>query len=243
MNKIYLLLLSILFLIIEVGDLSASNQNAFGPPYDEIKDIEVEDLEPEECISYDEFVKEDYLDQQKYSGIWSTILHNKLDKLDIKIRSSSTLKGYPVTNLFDKKINTAWVPTQGIKGNGVGEWFLIDLYAERESETSTPFTVDLIGIIPGYLKNDKTWKENNRIKTALLIIKTPQISGPYYTVCRLHFKDFKGLETFRIPEYLIKAGDYDMISTIWVVIEDVYMGSKYTDTCISELVISGGCSN
>ena len=102
MNKIYLLLLSILFLIIEVGDLSASNQNAFGPPYDEIKDIEVEDLEPEECISYDEFVKEDYLDQQKYSGIWSTILHNKLDKLDIKIRSSSTLKGYPVTNLFDK---------------------------------------------------------------------------------------------------------------------------------------------
>jgi len=27
------------------------------------------------------------------------------------------------------------------------------------------------GIIPGYLKSDKTWEENNRIKSALLIFE------------------------------------------------------------------------
>jgi hypothetical protein len=77
----------------------------------------------------------------------------------------------------------------------MGEWFSLDIYTEKKY---SPSDITLFGIIPGYIKNDKSWEENNRIKTALLVIKTP---SPSYTrepdqfaVLRLLLNDSKELQ-------------------------------------------------
>jgi len=58
-----------------------------------------------------------------------------------------------------------------------------------------------------------------------------------YAILRLKFNDFKGLQVFNI-------GNYERLfapkKKIWIIIEDVYKGTKYDDTCISEMVIGGG---
>lgn len=221
-------------ILMKLKDLRIDLQNAI---YDE--------LEPDKLMSYNDFLKEDYSNQQEYSGIWSTVLHKNLDKLNIEVHSSSTLKGYPVTNLIDKKIETAWVPgKKGIKGDGIGELISIDLNLKIHS-LNCPVILDYFGMIPGYLKNDKTWEQNNRVKSALLIIERDRfdsekyISYKDYAILRLKFTDFKGIQIFNIDSYNEIEGDMNIYKRLWIVIENVYKGTKFDDTCISELVIGG----
>jgi hypothetical protein len=145
------------------------------------------------------------------------------------------LKGYPVTNLFDKKNDTAWV--EGVTGDGIGEWVSLDIHTVKKD---SPSSITTVGVIPGYLKTDNRWEENNRVKTALLIIKA-SVSTYYnlddYAIFRLKFNDFKGLQLFHIKFAGRQAYDFK----VWLIIEEVSKGTKYSDTCISELYIEGGC--
>lgn len=212
--------------------------NLTKPPYDQIEDKEVIDLEPGHKTSYNDYSQKDLLFQKKYDGSWSTANHIRLDSLNIQVKSSSTLKGYNAECLFDKKVETAWV--EGKKDDGSGEWINVFLQASKESETSKPFTITEFAMIPGYAKNEKTWIENNRIKTALLIIYSRESApdSPYrYMVYRLHFEDWMGLQIFSFEDHVPS----DMMrKKAWLIIEEVYKGTKYSDTCISEMVFSGG---
>jgi hypothetical protein len=49
--------------------------------------------------------------------IWNTFLKGGFNKVELKIKASSVLKGYPFTNLLDKKVETAWA--EGVNGDGV----------------------------------------------------------------------------------------------------------------------------
>lgn len=209
------------------------------PPMNDIKDITVEELNPDRFISYDDYSKEDYTLQKTTDGGWSTINQLQLDSFEIYSLSSSNLKGYKVNSLYDKSIDTAWV--EGAKGDGIGEWVNLQLRATKETESSAPFTIEKFSMIPGYAKSDKTWQENNRIKTALLIIYTPDVpqdSEDRYRVFRLQFEDRNEVQVFRLSRDY--APSELMIKIVWLVIEDVFKGSKYSDTCISELILSGG---
>jgi len=220
-----------------ISELSATNNRFNVPPYEKIKNLKIYEFEPEEFVSYEEYSNRDFYEQ--VDSLWSTIWHDNLDELEISSKSSSTLKGYPTTNLFDKKIDTAWV--EGAKGDGIDEWVTVKLDAKKESPTTTPFTIHWIGVIPGYAKNQKTWEENNRVKTALLIIYSPNAAYSEYVVCRLKFKDINQLQIFHLPNDLTAPNQEPMTKTLWLVIKEIYKGTKYSDTCISEMVIRGGC--
>ena len=213
-------------------------------PSSKIRNIDIVELQPTELTSYDQFKKQDLKDQEKYSGMWSTVNTINLDSLKIKTEVSSTLgQSYSKSNIFDGKIDTAWV--EGTKGDGIGEWVNIQIDATLESPSTTPFSVRKIGIIPGYSKSQKTWNENNRVKSALLVIYTPSAfpKENEWVVYRLKFEDIDKLQIFKFPIEKIAANLDPMTSTVWFKIEDVYKGTKYQDTCISEIVLMGACSS
>ena len=209
-----------------------------------IPNIPVIQLEPTKLTTFDQYKKQDLADQKKYHGIWSTINTINLDSLKIALEVSSTLgSSYSKSNLFDKKIETAWV--EGAKDDGIGEWIKVQLDATLESPTSTPFSIYQVGVIPGYSKNQKTWIENNRVKSVLIVIQSP--SGfPRENECvvfRLKLKDSNKLQIFNIPVKKVAGNYLPMTKTVWFKVEDIYKGTKFKDTCISEIVLMGACSS
>lgn len=235
-----------LTVIILIGMILLSDRTIGGAeqfPNDKIKDVPIIELNPTKFYSFDTFKRNDLRDQTKYSGLWSTLHQINLDILKKTIVVSSVLgPTYQGSNLCDGKTETAWV--EGVKGSGIGEWIKIKLDAEKVSPSSTPFSVFEVGIIPGYAKSQKTWEENNRLKTALLIIHSPSISYPKeheWVVYRLNLKDENTLQYFTLPDNMLETNSNPMTKTIWLRIDDVYKGTKYNDTCISEIVLVGGC--
>jgi len=203
-------------------------------------------LNPIECLYFNDFIKEDINNIKKYDW-WSTIHYNNLDKFALHFLQSSSLgEKYNSFNLCDGKLETAWV--EGVKGDGIGEWVKISInaYSSLAEYTTTPFTIEKLGVIPGYAKNMKTWLENNRVKTLLVIIHSPPPSAPAkneWVVLRLNLKDEMKVQLFDVPNDKIAANDNPMVKEIWLKIEEVYKGTKYDDTCISEFIAIGGFSS
>ncbi len=240
------ILLVLIIIIVLSGQIAfAVNKERF--PSDKFEDISITELEPVEFYSLSEYNKSDLELQKKASGIWSTLNQINLNQYSITSIASSELgKQYARSNLYDGKAETAWV--EGAKGNGIGEWvkIKIDAYRGASEYTTTPFSIEEIGIIPGYAKSEKTWLENNRVKTLLLIVHSPP---PLYSkklewvAFRLLLQDNNKLQYFKLPDNKIASNDSPMTKIAWIKIEEIYEGTKYDDTCISELVLYGGCSN
>lgn len=239
MRKIILLLLSV---IIFISGCTIFGKEQF--PNEKIKDIKAIELNPNDFISFNEYVQNDLEKMEKYQW-WST-LHPliKLNKFILTTVASSTLgDSYKSANLCDGKAETAWV--EGAKGNGIGEWVKIniDAYSELSEYTSTPFSLEEIGVLPGYSKTTKTWIENNRIKKLLVVAHSPKLAQNEWVVYRLNFKDEDKLQVFKIPDDKVGYSIQIMKKEIWIKIEDIYKGTKYDDTCISEFVAVGCFSN
>ena len=136
--------------------------------------------------------------------------------------ASSEKSGYPVTNINDMKGDTAWVAG---KNGGIGESLTLTL--------KKPVHVSEIGIIPGYAKSKKLYFANNRVQELEIVVNGNHVVkaslpdeyisfGPY---------SYKGYE-------LIDLGDYPGDArTITLTVKKVYPGSKYNDTCISEVLL------
>lgn len=139
------------------------------------------------------------------------------------IVASSTLKSqgsknYRASNLHDKDDETAWV--EGVKGHGIGQWIEFkNVYYYADEEV---FTVQGIEILNGYTKTDKAWRENGRIKR----LKVYCNGKPK---CILELQNSRSLQTFNLE------GLFSFGATIRFEILDVYPGTKYQDTVISEI--------
>jgi hypothetical protein len=128
--------------------------------------------------------------------------------------ASSQKENYPPINASDGDLQTAWV--EGVKGDGIGEWLGF--------EATNNYDVSGIKIINGYTKSDDLYYANNRIKKIRIelpdntVIESQLINGTpdYQTI------DFK------------KVVD---VKNIRIIILEVYPGSKYHDTCISEIKV------
>jgi len=214
-------------------------------PLNEIRGIKPVDLWPEKLLSFNEY-KENDLDELKEFGSWWSSLHpdENLDWLTLSTFASSTLgKAYEGANIYDGKIDTAWV--EGVGGNGIGEWIKIDIeaYSSLAEFTTTPFEITSFSVIPGYGKSAKTWIENNRVKKLLVVIYSPPKAIPKeneWVVIRLNFRDENKFQVFTLPLAQMTTSIDEMKKTVWLRIEEVYRGTKYEDTCISEFVMSGG---
>ena len=138
-----------------------------------------------------------------------------------KVVASSTLKSqgsknYKVDNLFDVDHKTAWV--EGVKGHGIGEWIQVKnacYYLEGYR-----CGIGAISILNGYVKSDKAWRENGRVKR----LKVYCNGKPKYI---LELQNSRSMQTFDVS---ISKG-----ATIKFEILDVYPGTKFQDTVISEI--------
>ena len=155
---------------------------------------------------------------------WYSLERNKyfFDFHDYKVRASSTAKGYDADNVRDLLSETAWVPAAN---GGINESLTVTL--------DKPTHVDQIGIIPGYGKNEALYFANNRVQELAISVN----NGPAITATLpdefIAFgpSSYKGYALVNLANY---SGD---ARTITLTIRKVYRGSKYNDTCISEILL------
>ena len=134
----------------------------------------------------------------------------KLTSTEYLIEDPAQEKKYPLKNLVDNDPATAWVyEQQGTSKGHVG--FKIEFTEQK--------WVDGILISNGYLKSEKLYKANNRVRK--LSIKT---SAGQDIVREL--KDEFSVQNVLLPMQKIKW--------IEVTILDFVKGELYTDHCISE---------
>jgi hypothetical protein len=133
----------------------------------------------------------------------------------ITIRSSSTLpnqggNSYGPKNLADSDRSNAWV--EGAKGDGIGEW--VEIRFNQLQAFST------IVVVNGCAKSQKLFFENNRIRTAL--ISTEDLKD-----VEIPLADTMEEQRLILPK---------KVNSSWVrlTIKDVYKGTKFSDTCLSE---------
>ena len=164
---------------------------------------------------------------------------------------------YSAKKAFDGKIETAWV--EGVDGDGINEYIMFYLLFRGPYPTYDEFKdKDVkveITIVNGVAKNKKIWEMNNRIKKAELevyeaIVSIRQID-PWIiseqepilnTTFTLNLKDDIKPQKFLIqfkPKQLGIADDIDSFVCIGkLIIKEVYPGTTYKDTGISEIDIN-----
>jgi len=121
---------------------------------------------------------------------------------------------YAAPMSIDGQVATAWV--ESADGSGQGEWLMLTF--------PTPVTVSKLGIDVGYDRTSATFAANNRVKKATAIFSNgKQIP--------LEFADARGVQVREI----------EPVETTYVqiVINEVYPGSAYDDTCLAEVQVWG----
>lgn len=159
---------------------------------------------------------------------------DKIKKIKVSSELSST---YSAKNMFDLDFNTAWA--DGAEGNGIGEKIEIDL---------DKYSLVAICLINGYTKNSDLYKYNNRIKklridieyvdykdSTKIDVESNEISINDLEYNKISKNNFEGMVSI-IRDY---GEGYRKITKITLTILDVYKGTKYSDTCISEILLLG----
>ena len=140
---------------------------------------------------------------------------------------------YPAKYLTDMNLETAWVSG---KNKGTQIEFIFNEPIEHVSGFS---------LLNGYHKNAETYSQNNRIKKIKVEVKHTgdddwQVMDwleefedkPYYTV---YFSDI--FYHAELIDFLDVINERKTIDRVRITIEDIYPGTKYDDTCISEVIL------
>jgi hypothetical protein len=158
-------------------------------------------------------------------------------------RASSVLKtdainryGYGADKLFDGDLDTAWA--EGASKSGVGEWVEVEF---KEAKT-----LEAIGIVNGYTKNEALYRANDKIRKIRLDIeyvdrRYPN-SHPETVEVELDEKQFNDLNRKAAGPFISWLADFGMgelVKKIRLTILEVTPGEKFSDTCIAELYLLG----
>lgn len=153
----------------------------------------------------------------------------------LKAEATSTLRGnYQASNLIDGDFNTAWV--EGKSGSGVGE--SVTLRCEA-------FPLVAVVMYGGYTKDKKTYTTNNRVKRVRLEFILAEGKDNYFKpgpeeieLQDLPFQEIGDDNCGKLAQVLYSFGDGSVwIEGVKITILEVYKGSKYDDTCLSELIL------
>lgn len=166
----------------------------------------------------EEYSKEDHLDVSTWGCSW--YCGGGPDS----IFASSTLPpnknlDYKAVNVHDFSLRTAWV--EGVEGYGIGESITF-----RFAKQSPPVTT--VEIYNGYMKSDKVWQDNSRVKQLKLYVN----DKPY---ALLNLQDIKSKQIFAIDT--LQGIDNDLFLKFEII--EVYEGDKYDDVAISEIEFDG----
>ena len=139
-----------------------------------------------------------------------------------KIKASSSLgDSYKAEFANDLSYKTAWV--EGKTDEGVGE------YLEYYFKNDSPRITEII-ISNGYMKSEETWKNNNRVKKLKLYVN----DAPFGI---LNLKDSRTDQYFSVGTLGHNKNGTDLILKFEIL--EVYKGSKYNDTAITEIYFDG----
>ena len=139
-----------------------------------------------------------------------------------KIKASSSLgDSYKAEFANDLSYKTAWV--EGKKDEGIGE------YLEYYFKNDSPRITEII-ISNGYMKSEETWKNNNRVKKLKLYVN----DVPFGI---LNLKDSRTDQYFEMGTLGHNKNGTDLILKFEIL--EVYKGSKYNDTAITEIYFDG----
>ncbi|HYG16572.1 MAG TPA: Hint domain-containing protein [Bacteroidia bacterium] len=127
---------------------------------------------------------------------------------------------YSIENIHDFDAGTAWI--EGIKGYGIGEKITLSF-----PKANPPVTT--VKVYNGYMKTERAWKENSRVRTLKMYIN----NKPY---ALLHLYDSIGCQEFITDTF--KATKTEPLLLTFE-IYDVYPGDKYDETAISEINFDG----
>lgn len=175
----------------------------------------------------------------KVAKLSDYITDHRISHENIKsISTTSQLEGnFKPNNLIDSDIKTAWV--EGQNGNGIGEQIVIEL---------DDFPVSAICLINGYTKSKGTYTTNGKVKKIKLEREIVNYDDPNKVSIETEEVRLKNLEFREITETNLNQmvsiiGDYGdgfvKVRKITLTILEVYEGSKYSDTCISEILLLG----
>lgn len=173
--------------------------------------------------------------------------------------ASSYLQGknfYSAQNMQDGDIKTAWCFDKGPKGESIAFKGMpsrrLRSYGDLKKLNYNYKTK--LTIFNGYGKSEETYYNNNRIKKATLKIYEARIgdalSGLFFekdptfvTQKELIFKNEPKLQILDLSFELKdrpKEKQVDELGLFYVfIIDEVYEGKKYKDTCVSELDVYG----
>ena len=143
-----------------------------------------------------------------------------------QVKASSYLdnqKVYQPENVADGDRTTAWV--EGVAGDGIGESLTIILEEPRR--------VTEIGIVPGYTKSEKIWTVNNRVAEVEIIVNDS------FTITQAFIDKYNSLPPTSKEAYqLVSLEGFDeIVKSLRITLTKVYKGTKYEDTCISEILL------
>jgi hypothetical protein len=143
------------------------------------------------------------------------------------ITASSALKpqgrnSYEAAKAHDLSFTGAWV--EGVAGNGFGEWL------EYRFAAGSPRITE-IKIYNGYVKNEKAWQENARVRTLKLYVNDKPTA-------LLKLEDSRAEQSFKLPEPWGRSPQQPEMVLRFEII-DVYRGSKHEDTALTEIFFDG----
>ena len=145
--------------------------------------------------------------------------------------SSSSLSqsngiSYSPEKAHDFDVTTAWV--EGKVNYGVGEYIE---YSFDMAEYKGPHHLGITTIIlaNGYKKSKKLWEENARVKTLKMYVD----DRPFALLELIDCFEFQtiALEKVMLPQQTVMKFRFEIV--------EVYPGTKYKDTAISELLFDG----
>ena len=140
-----------------------------------------------------------------------------------QVRASSTLGqqgkvAYSAGNANDLNHETVWC--EGVDGNGIGE------YIEYTFSANSP-RVTTVKIFNGYVKSLAQWQKNARVKQLMVYYNDTALA-------QLELEDSRSLQIFNIGT----VGSKDSWRLRFEIL-DVYPGTAYEDTVISEIFFGG----
>ena len=127
---------------------------------------------------------------------------------------------YTVSNCFDRNINTTWA--EGESGDGIGSTI-----SGSWSVESGSWQITGIAIWAGYHKSSDVFYKNSRPRNVTLEVYSDG-----------EFESFEvSLSDSESCQYILFDYPINLRSEaqIWLTINSVYSGNKYTDTCITDI--------
>ena len=140
---------------------------------------------------------------------------------------------YDATKAWDGKTNTAW--SEGVKGPGIGEILLVYINISKKAEIWT-----------GFGKSESLFKKNNRPKKVRLHLFKSTEGGPTQngysygnlkkvSTSEVTLKDVNKYQPLNLPKYTADKKEENANYILAIEILEVYKGSKYDDTLITEI--------